>query len=349
MTATATSSEVTRYLDEVRALLADLPDDERDELLDDLAVHLQEVAAETGVPLEQAVGTPAAFAAELRASAGLGGQERAARNGWVAARERLAQVRHRVESSGPLRWVRALLPELVPGWWVLRGYLAVVILSVMGGEHHFPYLPVPTLFGSAVLGLAAVVGAVVASVKLGRRHRHGARPRWATAVDVLVVFGALFAVGTMRDHIGPQYVFSEAAPTASGAFSHPDGTPITNLFPYDEDGRLLDGVLLYDQDGRPVVIGDDGGYSDPEPALETDHVLDANGAEVTNLYPLDQRIQEWRYEDDGGSTLVAEPVRPPAIAPPRLADPEPTTTSTTSPPTTTAPLPTTVPPTTTVP
>lgn len=344
MTAIATPTEVTRYLDEVRAVLADLPEEERDELLDDLAVHLREVIAETDEPLEQAVGSPTAFAAELRASAGLAGPDRSRDGGRVAeARRRLEGARRRAEDTGPSRWVRALLPELVPGWWVLRGYLVVVILSVMGGNHHLPAFPVPNLFGSAVLGLAAVVAAVFASVGLGRRHRDEGKPRWATAVDVLVVLGALLVVGTIRDHIGPQYVFSEAVPMASGVVSHPDGTQITNLFPYDQDGQLL-GVLLYDQDGRPVVIGD--GYSDSGLDLETDYPLDANGAEVTNLYPLDQRTQEWRYGTDGSETLVDEPVRPPAIAPPLLAEP---TTTTTVPPTTSTPPATAPSATTTVP
>lgn len=71
MTATGTPTEVSRYLDQVRALLVDLPAEEREELLDDLAAHLHEVRAESDEPLEQALGTPAAFAAELLASSAM--------------------------------------------------------------------------------------------------------------------------------------------------------------------------------------------------------------------------------------------------------------------------------------
>lgn len=341
---TTTGAEVTRYLDEVRALLGDLPEDERNELLDDLAVHLREVAAEADEPLERAVGSPAAFASELRSSARLTGGDRSGGHGPVAAaREGLERGRRLVGESGPYRWTRALVPELVPGWWVLRGYLAVVVLSVLGGDHHFPHFPVPALLGSALVGLIATAAAIFASVSLGRRHRGESKPRWVSAVDVLVVIGTLLAAGAIRQHVGPQYVFSEAAPMAAGGVSHPDGTSITNLFPYDENGQLLDGVLLYDQDGRPVVVGDGDPYSDSGLPLETEYRLDANGAEIPNLYPLDQRIQEWRYQPDGSeSTLEEQPVRPPAIAPPRPAESQQTTTtaSTTS---------TTVLPTTTVP
>lgn len=341
---TTTGAEVTRYLDEVRALLGDLPEDERNELLDDLAVHLREVAAETDEPLERAVGSPAAFASELRSSAGLTGGDRLGGHGpLAAARESLERGRRLVGESGPYRWTRALVPELLPGWWVLRGYLAVVVLSVMGGDHHFPHFPIPALLGSALVGLVATAAAIFASVSLGRRHRGEGKPRWVNAVDVLVVIGTLLAAGAIRQHVGPQYVFSEAAPMAAGGVSHPDGTSITNLFPYDENGQLLDGVLLYDQDGRPVVVGDGDPYSDSGLPLETEYRLDANGAEIPNLYPLDQRIQEWRYQPDGSeSTLEEQPVRPPAIAPPRLAESQQTTT-------TVSPTSTTVLPTTTVP
>ena len=128
---------------------------------------------------------------------------------------------------------------------------------------------------------------------------------------------------------------------AAGGLSHPDGTSITNLFPYDEKGQLLDGVLLYDQDGRPVVVGDGDPYSDSGTPLETEYPLDANGAEIQNLYPLDQQVQEWRDQPDGSeSTLEEHAVRPPAIAPPRLAESQQQTTTTVSTTSTTA-LPTT--------
>ena len=338
---TTTAGEVTRYLDEVRALLGDLPEDERNELLDDLAVHLREVAAETDEPLERAVGSPVAFVSELRSSAGLTSGDRFGSHGPVAAaRDVLERGRRLVSESGPYRWTRALLPELVPGWWVLRGYLAVVVLSVMGGDHHFPHFPVPALLGSALVGLVATAVAVFTSVSLGRRHHGEPKPRWVRLVDVLVVIGTLLAAGAIRQHVGPQYVFSEAAPMGAGGVSHPDGTQITNLFPYDLDGQLLDGVLLYDQDGRPVMVGDGDPYSDSGLPLETEYRLDANGAEIPNLYPLDQRIQEWRYQPDGSESTLEQPVRPPAIAPPRLAESQQQTTTTVSTTSTTA-LPTT--------
>jgi hypothetical protein len=61
---------VARYAAAVRAAVADLGDEERAQLLDDLEAHLQEVAAESGTPLTERLGPPEAYAAELRAAYG---------------------------------------------------------------------------------------------------------------------------------------------------------------------------------------------------------------------------------------------------------------------------------------
>src|SRR5215211_2863511 len=70
--------DVARYATAVRAAFADLPGPERELLLEDLEDHLQEVAAEAGGPLEERLGRPETYAAELRASAGLPGPAPAA-------------------------------------------------------------------------------------------------------------------------------------------------------------------------------------------------------------------------------------------------------------------------------
>jgi hypothetical protein len=64
------SADVARYATAVRAACGDLPGPDRELLLEDLEDHLQEVAAEAGGPLEERLGRPEVYAAELRASAG---------------------------------------------------------------------------------------------------------------------------------------------------------------------------------------------------------------------------------------------------------------------------------------
>ena len=64
-------AERRRYLEQVRAALADLPEAERDALLADVESHVAEVSEETGDELVARLGSPDGFAAELRAAAGL--------------------------------------------------------------------------------------------------------------------------------------------------------------------------------------------------------------------------------------------------------------------------------------
>ncbi len=172
------------------------------------------------------------------------------------------------------------------------------------------------------------------------------------ALDAVIVLAALsFAMAAGFGSL-TEYVYVDGAhETAPGVLTHVDGTPITNLFPYDEAGRLLDGVLLYDQDGRPVVVDGDVHdypgqatdlYTEDGRSLDTQYPVDANGAKVFNVYPLEQLVEDWRAGPDGSQQVVDAPVLPPAITTPRLA-PNPTasttatsTTSTTTTPSTTS-------------
>ena len=72
MTPTATST-ISDYAAAVRAELGDLSADQAHAVLDGLDEHLSEIAAESGDNLVANLGSPASYAAELRASAGLEG------------------------------------------------------------------------------------------------------------------------------------------------------------------------------------------------------------------------------------------------------------------------------------
>lgn len=65
------SEEIERYLAGVAAALADLPGNLRQELLEDLPDHLAEIAADDPASLDSRLGPPPAYAAELRAAAGV--------------------------------------------------------------------------------------------------------------------------------------------------------------------------------------------------------------------------------------------------------------------------------------
>ncbi|ONI85443.1 hypothetical protein ALI22I_26910 [Saccharothrix sp. ALI-22-I] len=72
---TQTNAEVQHYLDRMREALADLPATEVGEIMDDAGAHVVEVAEEMGeefslAALTDRLGTPHAYAQELRAAAG---------------------------------------------------------------------------------------------------------------------------------------------------------------------------------------------------------------------------------------------------------------------------------------
>ena len=62
------TADIAAYAAAIRAELAGLAPAERDTLLEDLEDHLAEVAAESGAPLAERLGPPAAYAAELVAA-----------------------------------------------------------------------------------------------------------------------------------------------------------------------------------------------------------------------------------------------------------------------------------------
>jgi hypothetical protein len=90
--------------------------------------------------------------------------------------------------------VGEFLRLLRPAWWVLRGYLAALLLGVMSSNGDVGVLP--RLGHSVVAGAVLLVGSVLASVWLGRNI--GTLNRWPrrlmhAATVVLVVVGLAVA------------------------------------------------------------------------------------------------------------------------------------------------------------
>ena len=328
-TSSATSEtvnlEADRYLKEVAPHLAALPPDERAELLDDLAQHLLEIAAEPGPPLAERLGSPDEYAAELLSSAGVAttGSPRPrvlARAGSLAERARASWVGQEV--------VR-LRPVLRPAWWVVRAYLAVSLLSALEQNGSYPGFPVPRLLGNPALGLLGVLAAIPLSVRLAQRPlpRTG---RLAVLGANLVL--ALYAISLLGRAGTPtvRYVESYGPPSSAasrGCLATASGNVITNLYPYDTEGRLLDPVLLYDQNGQPIdnLCPD---FDERGRRLSTAYRQDVNGAPVINAFPRRQSAFVEPGRPFHGSGPMAQPdatvpVRPPAVVVPHLV---PTTT-----------------------
>ncbi|MFG2053558.1 HAAS signaling domain-containing protein [Micromonospora sp. NPDC048930] len=252
---TVTGQEIADYVDRVRAALADLPPAVRDELTEDLPEHLAEVAAETDGTLVDRLGEPEAYAAELRAAAGAEG--RAGRSSLdrrlTAARARVGtQLRTLDTQLGPLLGhasVSEFLRPLRPAWWLLRGWLAALLVCVVLGE---PSGLLPRLDGSVLAGLFLLAGTVLASVWLGRRSA-GFRGwprrllRLGTAALLLFSFAMLVNVDqhASSDQFGSYHEVSVGSPYDS----------VQDVFVYDEQGRLVRNARLFDQNGVPIRLG----------------------------------------------------------------------------------------------
>ena len=214
------------------------------------------------------------------------------------------------------RQVRAFLPELRPAWWVLRGYLAALILTAAFSQGYgIGPIPNPT----TKRGLAEILAAGVAiwlSVRIGRRSRNlpqGAR-FLAISTNVVIAFVAVAVLGNMHT-----FTYSELIGTATpeqqpftASFA---AGPVTNIYPYSRDGKPLTDVLLFDQDGRPIGV--------QQSDAQTNYPIGADGKPITNAYPLAQRH------------LNGDPVVAPRVAfppwPTPSASPAATPTATASP------------------
>lgn len=249
------SQEIADYLAEVREALAGLSPSERDDLVEDLAAHLTEVAAEDPAPLLDRLGPPAEYAAELRAAANpAAGPGRATRAALLAGwwERLLGRLRRLDVRLGPLLGYQRASEFgrlLAPAWWLLRGYLAaMVVVLVLDRQGQLGLLP--RLGGSTLAGLLILAVALAGSVALA--HRTPGLGSWQRRLvhggsAFLVVFGLIGFVdvdGNQRS--GP--------PAVTTFVSNPYGD-VQDVYVLDRDGRLLTDVLLLDQNGNPLIIG----------------------------------------------------------------------------------------------
>ena len=319
MTGTAMRSrEAQDYVDGVAAELADLPDEERADLLDELASHVDELAAEGDAPLVTRLGTPSQYAAELRASAGLppaGARDRTGQQ----VRERL----NRVQENRRVRAARDFLGSLRPAWWVLRAWVVVGLVAMWPGQTTPAWadaMPVVPRVGTPLVGLLVLVVVVVVSVQVGRRARSLSAGR-RLGVQVVNVGAALMLLPVLvsvGEGSHPSYVYVDREPVTvvphEGVYAK--GAQVWNIYAYDDAGRLLHDVRLFTQDGTPLSLG-------LRPDGTRKPVVDQQGRLVDNAYP-------YRYVEADGT--VANPDAGPQVeAPPLLGAPAVTATPTPTP------------------
>lgn len=313
------------YAGQVRRALQDLSPGLLEELLEDLDEHLAEVAAEGGGSLESALGPPATYARALRQAADL--PEPTADRPNSVHRE-LQDIVERLVQHDAVRSVRAFLPELRPGWWVFRAWLAAGALSYLSGYRSF-VLP----FGP-LLALPVLAAMVVLSVRLGRwsqsrTHVEPGQRLIAVGSNVAVSLFALFVlVAVQQQNRGVGYAGPNPPAYGGGSpatLTRADGTPITNIYPYAGSGQPLSGVLLYDQDGRPL----DNLFTYRPDGSPVERVVPTGSAPPpANAYP--QR-QQTAGGGQGAPTEVPQQVPAPPVLSSAAATPTPMPTSTPSP------------------
>ena len=352
-----TSPAVAAFVAKVRSRLADLTEEEREELVGGLEADLAERLAEG----EGDLGDPDAYAAELRAAAGLEARPRR----W-ALRRPTGPRRPLVDHVGELldglrgdweRWVAkdprvaegwVVVQALRPAWWVLRAWVAIQLLDLLMGPVEKPTL-LPSLgsqLASVVLLLAAVVGSTL--LGLGRLWPRAVahHPRAARLVLLGLNGFAVVVLPVVASSFPDAWSSHQLANGGYYADAREDHGPglmagnryVRNVFAYDAQGNPLTGVQLYDQKGRPLVVNPDPYYSTYRSAGARVHTYPwFNGDQrLFNVYPLPVRQQHgYQPARDPRSTArpPALPAAPLAVVPPvALPTPaEPTTVPETAP------------------
>ena len=301
------------YLEAVRGALSDLPEDELEEILGDLAVQLADLEPADTAEVSAALGDPRRFAAELREAAGIGEEAPEVKGLGHALRAHLDAVRRR---PGAL-WVSAQLRRARPYWLAVRGWLLVASISVIYNRFPFINFPVPEVVDSAWFGAVIVVGLTWLSLRLGRARRSGKVFDKAFTVATLFYVAVAFA-GNFPLQQAQELPYDLHRPTYWGLLGA--NGPITNIYAYDLDGNAVQ-VLLYDQEGRPISVRPDlelryaaemGVITDDRLVLYEDGrdiaiPLDDQGNPIPNLYPLDIRTRVYR----GTGAVESTPITPP--------------------------------------
>jgi hypothetical protein len=282
-------ANVSAYLAQLRAELDDLAADERDDLLAEVEASLLESAGDE--PLAAQFGPPAAFAADLRASAGLPPKP-------ASKPQRAPRL--------ALQPVVAHMRVLAPIWWALRGYIAVAAFAVVNDQMWFASQPaVPKLGGGPAFSVIVIGAAVAVSVGLGL---WGRMPRGLAIAANLLLAAAIVPVA---DHLADSRLNPVASafavrqaqaqpyPSSNAELTY-NGVTVRNVYPYDRRGRLLHDVRLY---------GDDGQSLDYSAADPTRRAVETRSGLVLNAFPV-------RYFDPGTGKVRRPDAGPKLDAPP---------------------------------
>lgn len=285
MTNKVQSRLVEKFLNEVETLLQDLTPELRSDILREVRENLEARAEDSSADL--LLPDSFQYANELRQAAGL--QPIPGRSGVVF--NILGEISRAAKSNRVLRGLAKVLRPLKPLFWIAVGVSSFGLLQrfILGDDG---FIGIPADLDQWIIWFAVILTSLwVGSAKLGRRW---SRVRAITVALALLPMAITFygiAEGTIQTF--DQLRNGNRGARTTGLIYN--GTPVTNIFPYDTDGNLLENVTLIDDLGRPLnsaaetlltpitVVFEDGG-------LEVQGYLapsiDLGGNLQWNVYPL---------------------------------------------------------------
>lgn len=258
------AERIRTFADAVRAELADLPEEEIDDLIGGLIGDLTDQAQDAGG--EITLGDPVAYAQELRDAAGLPARTTDAED-FPSAGERLAAWWTRtitsIRSTAFGTWLIDLLLSLRPVWWVLRGvglYAVWRVLPTFVTGRQVDLWPADTL------SVLVLVGLILLSVQWGRGK--WLPKRWMrhlrTAITIIALIALPMMLSGINDRVSAYNDYTESdAASYNPSGLRLDGLQITNLFAYDVAGNPIEGVQIFTDKGTPLnLYGQESQYSD---------------------------------------------------------------------------------------
>lgn len=334
--------QVESYVEAVGRALAEVDADEREAMLDDLRAHASAVAAEVpSVDLASRLGTPSAYARELREAAGLAG-------GDESQVHRLRRLWDHISESRLSTVLRRAWVDFAPAWAVGRGVaLGWIVANWLGLGHRHAL---------AVLLVGGIGGWVLADAfaRLGGRGRFGVVVRAVIDLVVAVALALLVlswasppqsegpGTGVAEPAPGQGLWFNGMAVTSIQAFG-PDGRP-TPVALFDQNGTALTGIStstdsLSCPDGlTPIAVSylTNAGTPITNAAPARGVCVDQNYVVIRDAVPLTNgaTVQSWGNAPlpAPGQTVATDENNQYAgtVASPALASPSPTSTGTAS-------------------
>jgi hypothetical protein len=328
---------VAAYADSVRRELQDLPAGDVEDLTEGLEADLMEQFEESGaVPAL----SPAAYAAELRSSAGLpernvSGPASKGPGLRDSFRKAGTDFLARVQANPVSNAVLEFLIKLRPVWWLLRAWAIFQILTVpfLGTSGYIPRGFTSWVFLLVLIVLSVRWGSSPAPVKTVPR-------RTLKAINIVcVAFMVIMAPFIISHALTPpnNFPLNSYVPAYSPGLSV-NGSPVEHVFVYDKDGHLLRDVRFFNESGYPLDMPLPDGLTAPDqlPAgLMPGEPFDPNpvpgefGQAVPSAEPTPSApAPSPSVTESASSPAPSSSASPAASAPAGKASPSPTPTPT---------------------